>query len=150
MIEAIFIAKENRDDQQQVDGIELIKGKGIVGDRNFDKSKWPGQNITFIELEEIEKYNSCFRQNIALSDTRRNVITKNIRLNDLVGKEFRIGEVLFKGVEICEPCAYLGELLENNMMPKKNVIQAFFSKGGLRADVLSDGHIGIGMNFEFG
>jgi len=148
MIEAIFIAKEFKAAQEQVDSIELVEGKGIVGDRNFDQANWPGQNLTLIEWEEIEKYNESFQQNIDLSDTRRNMITKGVRLNDLVGKVFQIGKVKLKGVELCEPCATLGGALENETIQKADVIKAFVHKGGLRADVLTSGCIEVGMSID--
>ena len=148
MIKAIFTASENLGGQRQVPAIDLVAGKGIKGDRNFDRSQWPGQNITFIELEEINAFNQRFSQQISLSDTRRNVITEGVRLNDLVGQIFRIGDVSFKGVELCEPCSTLGALLQNDSLSKKAVVKAFTHKAGLRADVLSDGQISVGMQIE--
>lgn len=146
MIHTIFIAEHSLGKQVQVDKIELITGKGIVGDRNFDRAQWPGQNITFIEIEEIEAFNNNYQQRIQLADTRRNIITQGIRLNDLVGKIFTIGDVRFKGVELCEPCATLGKLLGNDTLAAKDVVKAFVHKSGLRADVLSDGEIQYGMS----
>ena len=146
MIHTIFIAEHSLGKQVQVDKIELITGKGIVGDRNFDRAQWPGQNITFIEIEEIEAFNNNYQQRIQLADTRRNIITQGIRLNDLVGKEFSRGNVRFKGVELCEPCATLGKLLGNDTLAAKDVVKAFVHKSGLRADVLSDGEIQYGMS----
>lgn len=148
MIHTIFIAEHSLGKQVQVDKIELITGKGIVGDRNFDRAQWPGQNITFIEIEEIEAFNNNYQQRIQLADTRRNIITQGIRLNDLVGKEFSIGNVRFKGVELCEPCATLGKLLGNDTLAAKDVVKAFVHKSGLRADVLTDGEIHTGMRFD--
>lgn len=148
MIKAIFTASENLGGQRQVPEIDLVAGKGIKGDRNFDRSQWPGQNITFIEQEEINAFNQRFSQQISLSDTRRNVITEGVRLNDLVGQVFRIGDVSFKGVELCEPCKTLGSLLENESLSKKAIVKAFTHKAGLRADVLSDGQISVGMQIE--
>ncbi len=148
MINAIFTASENLGGQRQVPAIDLVAGKGIKGDRNFDRRQWPGQNITFIELEEINTFNQRFSQQISLSDTRRNVITEGVRLNDLVGQIFRIGDVSFKGVELCEPCSTLGALLQNDSLSKKAVVKAFTHKAGLRADVLSDGQISVGMQIE--
>lgn len=146
MIHTIFIAEHSLGKQVQVDKIELITGKGIVGDRNFDRAQWPGQNITFIEIEEIEAFNNNYQQRIHLADTRRNIITQGIRLNALVGKIFTIGDVRFKGVELCEPCATLGKLLGNDTLAAKDVVKAFVHKSGLRADVLSDGEIQYGMS----
>lgn len=148
MIHTIFIAEHSLGKQVQVDKIELITGKGIVGDRNFDRAQWPGQNITFIEIEEIEAFNNNYQQRIQLADTRRNIITQGIRLNDLVGKEFSIGNVRFKGIELCEPCATLGKLLGNDTLAAKDVVKAFVHKSGLRADVLTDGEIHTGMRFN--
>lgn len=148
MIEALFIAKARNAVQEQVESIELVEGKGIVGDRNFEQSNWPGQNLTFIEQEEIENYNREFQQNISISDTRRNIITKGVRLNDLVGKTFQVGTVKLKGVELCEPCATLGSALENETIKNADVVKAFLHKGGLRADVLSSGVIGVGMSID--
>ncbi len=146
MITAIFISPEPQADQEQVERIELVAGQGIVGDRNFGKTNCPGQNLTLIESEEIENYNQTYQQNLPLAGTRRNMITRDVRLNDLVGKEFQIGEVKLKGIELCEPCATLGGLLENEDINKTEVIKAFVNKGGLRADVLSSGCIEVGMH----
>ncbi|HIC47569.1 MAG TPA: sulfurase [Methylophaga aminisulfidivorans] len=148
MIHTIFIAEHSLGKQVQVKKIDLITAKGIVGDRNFDRAQWPGQNITFIEIEEIEAFNNNYQQRIKLADTRRNIITQGIRLNDLVGKEFSIGNVRFKGVELCEPCATLGKLLGNDTLAAKDVVKAFVHKSGLRADVLTDGEIHTGMRFD--
>jgi hypothetical protein len=64
MIEALFIAKERNAAQEQVENIELVEGKGIVGDRNFDQSSWPGQNLTIIEREEIKNFNRVFNRTL--------------------------------------------------------------------------------------
>lgn len=146
MIRNIFIATEHGASQHEVDSIQLKAGQGIIGDRNFGKSDYPGQNLTLIEAEMIAEFNQNFSQQISLSDTRRNLITSDIRLNDLVGKEFQIGDVRLLGVELCAPCAYLGELLANKTICKKDVIKAFVHKGGLRVDVLTDGTIVQKMN----
>ena len=148
MIEAIYIAPEDGSEQVCLDAADLVKGKGIVGDRYFGRIQAPGQSISFIEQEEIENYNRAHAQTIPLSATRRNVITKGIRLNDLVGKEFVIGDVRFIGIELCEPCETLGSQLANEAIDKKDVVKAFLHKGGLRAEVLNDGQIRIGMKFE--
>lgn len=147
MILAIFVSGKRGEKQLTASEVDVVAGCGIVGDRNFRKSRWPGQNITFIESEEIDNYNRNFAQNIALDATHRNIITQGIRLNALVGREFSIGDVRFKGVELCEPCSVLGKNLENNMITKKEVVRAFVHKAGLRADILSDGKLAIGMEF---
>lgn len=148
MIEHLFIASHAGSAQQSVDSIELIAGKGIVGDRNFGLSKWPGQNITFIEREQIEAFNRNYQQNIAITDTRRNVITSGVNLNDLVDKTFRIGDATFYGVELCEPCSDLGQALQSDGLSKAEVVKAFSHRGGLRADIIRSGSISIGMEIS--
>ena len=114
MIRAIYISDARGAKPRRVHSAQLETGKGIVGDRNFDLSNWPGQNITFIELEEIERYNMTHGQGIEPWEVRRNVVTSGVRLNDLVGKQFEIGTARFVGVELCEPCDTVGEYLGND------------------------------------
>ncbi len=145
MIEAIFVSKKSRQELQEVHEVQVVFGSGITGDRHFNKAKRPGQNITFIEAESIEKYNSLFGQSITLRETRRNIITKGVDLNSLVGVEFSIGKAMFRGVELCEPCSVLGKLLENQSISQTEVIRAFSGSGGLRADVIATGIVEVGM-----
>ncbi|MEH6467949.1 MAG: MOSC domain-containing protein, partial [Porticoccus sp.] len=112
---------------------------------NYGLSKWPGQNLTLVEVEEVENF--ICEQNIEndLSITRRNILTRGVRLNELVGKEFKIGGVVLRGVELCEPCRSLGAALESSNLPSKLVIEKFLHRGGLRVDVLASGVIEIGQ-----
>lgn len=148
MIKSIYTASEHGQELESVQSIELVAGKGIVGDRNFDKSMWPGQNLTLIEREEIDAFNRDHDRSIHESDPRRTVITENERLNDLVGKEFSIGSVRLLGVELCEPCKGIGEQLATEDMDGPAVVKAFVHKAGLRTDVLCDGRIEVGMNIK--
>ena len=148
MIEQLWIAREEGIDTESVTDIQVVAGSGIIGDRNFDKSKWPGQNITFIESETIIRFNKENDQNISFGAIRRNVITKGVDLNSLVNKEFSIGVARFRGVELCEPCKYLGELLENETITCDQFVKAFVHCGGLRADVIHGGNLSTGMSFD--
>ncbi|MFT5259375.1 MAG: MOSC domain-containing protein YiiM [Saprospiraceae bacterium] len=148
MIKAVYIAEGSGNTPFEVNPAICVTNKGIQGDRNFARHDWEGQNITFIEAEEIQRFNNDFNQSIDHWDTRRNVVTEGVRLNDLVGKEFTIGEVRFRGVELCEPCAYLGGLLENESIAKKQLVKALVNRGGLYADILSDGVIVPGMTVD--
>ena len=145
MIDAIFVSKKPRQELQEVHEVQVVFGCGITGDRHFKKSKRPGQNITFIEAEAVDKYNSRFGQSITPKETRRNIITKGVDLNSLVGVEFSIGKAKFRGVELCEPCSVLGKLLENKTISKTQVVRAFLNSGGLRADIIDTGILSIGM-----
>jgi MOSC domain-containing protein YiiM len=147
MIESIFIAKEKGSPQIEVREIRLVAGKGIVGDRNFDRDRWPGQNITFIEAEEVDSFNKTYGRLITPGQTRRNIITRSVRLNDLVGKSFWVGEVQMYGVELCEPCRTLGTLLAAEGMLPHAIVKAWIHKAGLRANVVSSGTLRVGMRF---
>ena len=146
MIESIFVAPEKTSPQTEVNEVAVVAGRGIIGDRNFNKHRHPGQNITLIEAEEIESFNASYGRSITAIDTRRNILTRSVRLNKLVGKRFKIGDVTFYGVELCEPCSKLGKLFASDDMQQREVIKAWVHKAGLRADVQTDGIIRVGMN----
>jgi ADP-ribose pyrophosphatase YjhB (NUDIX family) len=123
--------------------VNAIAGKGIEGDRYFlgigTYSSSPGvsRDITLIEIETIE---ALQRKGILLShgDARRNVVTRAVPLNHLVGRTFLIGEVLLRGTRLCEPCSYL------ETMTQKGVSKELIHRGGLRADILTDGTMRVG------
>lgn len=148
MIETIFVASEKSSPQVEVSEIALVAGKGIVGDRNFNRSRWPGQNITFIEAEEIEAFNAKYKRSLTFGETRRNIITRSVRLNNLVGKNFQIGGIQFFGVELCEPCKKLGDLLATDDLRSQAVVKAWVHKAGLRANIMTNGILRVGMNFD--
>lgn len=139
-ITAIFVAPSKHAEQLAIEAVQLKRGKGIVGDRFFGQSqKNPGRNLTLIEIEAIEEFNETYNLTINLSATRRNFLTRGVRLNDLLGKTFRVGDVLCKGIELCEPCRLLTRQLSHESISEKNIIKALTHKSGLRAEVLSDG-----------
>jgi MOSC domain-containing protein YiiM len=121
---------------------------GVVGDRNLGKNIHPGQNITLVEAEEIELFCAGYSRVPDLSLTRRNLITRGVRLNSLVGVEFTIGTVRVRGVELCEPCTLLGNSLSNEDLASPAVIKHWLHRAGLRADVLSNGQIVRGARVE--
>ncbi|MBU1241483.1 MOSC domain-containing protein [Myxococcota bacterium] len=127
----------------------VIAQKGIEGDRYFDKpDKKPGEEITFIEEEMVDRVNKALGLQIHPSRTRRNVVTRNIDLNALVGKRFHCGSATFEGVELCEPCAYLGRLLQTPEVPPRAIIAAFTGRGGLRARIVASGAVKPGDIFN--
>jgi MOSC domain-containing protein YiiM len=146
VIKAIYIADKSGQRRRRVGTARVVSGKGIEGDRNYGRSDWPGQNITFIEVEEIDKYNSDYGQGVEEWEFGRNVVTQRIRLNDLVGKAFTIGSAAFRGVELCEPCGTLGSRLANESISASQCVRGLVHKAGLRADVIEDGSIEEGMS----
>jgi MOSC domain-containing protein YiiM len=103
-----------------------------------------GQNITFIEAEEIEAFLNEHRRPYDLSVTHRNVVTRGVRLNELLGREFTVGGVRFRGVEFCEPWLGLGAALASSEQPAAAVVKCLVRRAGLRADALSDGELALG------
>ena len=129
----------NNQSIQEVDSIEVIANQGIVGDRHFKKFNDPYNQISLIDSEGIDNYNIKFGLNISYIDFRRNIITKGTKLNDLVGKKFKVGNVELEGIDLCRPCRHLSEILNQN-----NIIKEFLRKGGLRCQILSSSNINVG------
>jgi len=140
-VEHIFFAASSGGPQQACERITVLAGKGIEGDRYFDRHDEPGQNLTLIEAEEIEAFLSEQQRPFDLSVTHRNLVTRGVRLNELVGREFMVGEVRLRGVELCEPCLGLGQALAGEAITPAQVVKRLVHRGGLRADVLSGGLI---------
>jgi len=123
----------------KVESIEVIENKGVVGDRHFKEFNDPYCQLSLIESESIDYYNSKYGLNISYLDFRRNIVTKGIQLNNLIGKNFLIGDVKVEGVDLCRPCRHLTEILNQD-----NIIKEFLRKGGLRCQILSSSKINIG------
>ena len=134
----IGISKSKSGKIVDVDYATAVKGKGLLNDRKFQNDNNKMKQLTLMESENITYFNKISNTNIDQLDFRRNLITANIKLNNLVNKEFFIGKVKVKGHDLCRPCKYLQELLE-----QKNFIKELLLKGGLRCEILSDGDIYI-------
>ena len=124
---------------QSLNEVEAIAGKGLINDKHFKDGNEVRCQITLIEIENINYYNRISNTTIPAISFRRNIITEGIKLNELVGKEFIIGEVRVKAHDLCRPCKYLEESLK-----QKNIVKEFLRKGGLRCEILTDGKIFIG------
>ena len=124
---------------QNVNNVEALKGKGLQNDRKFSENNQKERQITLIEIENINYFNSISKTNIPPLDFRRNIITENIKLNDLVGKEFFVGNVKLRAHDLCRPCKYLQNKLKQN-----NFIKEFLHTGGLRCEILTSGKINVG------
>ena len=133
------ITPDNNKKIQEVETIEVIASKGIIGDRHFKDYNDPYCQLTLIESENIDFYNTKYVLNISYVDFRRNVITKKIKLNNLIGKKFLIGKVEVEGIDLCRPCRHLSEVLN-----QRNILKEFLRKGGLRCRVLNSSLIKIG------
>jgi MOSC domain-containing protein YiiM len=140
-IESIHIAARSGDAMQSVANAVLIAGAGIRGDRNYDDRAVHDQQITLIDAAAIERFNRETGLAIASGDPRRNVVTRDVDLNALVGKRFRVGQTTLTGVELCEPCATLGKRLARADVSPATVVAAFTHRAGLRARIDVGGEI---------
>ena len=135
----IGITEKNNQEIEKKETIEVVASKGIVGDRYFHDFNGDREQITLIESENIDYYNDTFNTKFTYLAFRRNIITKNIKLNDLVGKTIQVGEIKLKVNDLCRPCKDLQQRLG-----KSNIIKEFLRRGGLRCEILSSGNIKIG------
>ena len=110
------ITEINNQEIKNVDFIEVKKNKGIIGDRHYDEFNDPYCQLSLIESENIDDYNIKHSLNIPYIDFRRNIITKGIKLNNLVGKKLQIGEVKVEVIDLCRPCKHLSEILNQEAL----------------------------------
>jgi MOSC domain-containing protein YiiM len=116
-----------------VGSVSALAGKGLQGDRKFHADgAGPGQALTLIEAEVLEDVGLTGAQ------SRRQVVVRGVRLNDLVGRRFRVGAVECLGVELCEPCLHLQQ------MTRPGIIKELVHRAGLNADIRGDGRISVG------
>jgi len=134
----IGIAELNNKEIVEVNEIDLVAGKGVIGDRHFKDYNDPYNHLSIIESESIDEYNKKYNLDIPYLDFRRNIITKGIKLNDLINKKILIGNVELYVVDLCRPCRHLSEKLK-----KENIIKEFLRKGGIRCEILNGGKISI-------
>ncbi|MDC0078962.1 sulfurase [Candidatus Pelagibacter sp.] len=133
------ISTEHNQSINEVNSINVLANQGIVGDRHFKEFNDPYNQLSLIESENIDYYNIKYSLNIPYINFRRNVVTKGIQLNDLVGKKILVGNVELEGIDLCRPCRHLTEVLGQN-----NIIKEFLRRGGLRCQILSSSSIKIG------
>jgi MOSC domain-containing protein YiiM len=143
IVEAIYIAATATGPTRAVDAVSAIPGVGLDGDRyalkqgTFFKPE-PDFELTLIEAEAIEALQRDYSVDLPAGDARRNIVTRGVALNHLVGREFMIGNVRIRGIRLCEPCDHLQRLTG------KQLIKGLRHRGGLRAQILTEGTIHAG------
>ena len=141
-VESIHIVSTAQGQTQSVLQATAVPGSGLDGDRyalkqgTFYKPA-PDFELTLIEAEAIEALRRDYQVELAAGEARRNVVTRNVALNHLVGREFAIGEVRIRGIRLCEPCDHLQKVTG------KSVIKGLLHRGGLRAQILTQGTISV-------
>jgi MOSC domain-containing protein YiiM len=130
---AIHLGAEGVPELWTVGSVLALAGKGLEGDRHFrPNGAKPGQALTLVEEENVADVG------LPPGETRRQLTTRGIRLNDFVGRRFRVGNVECYGVELCEPCLHLQQ------MTRPGIIEELAHRAGINADILTDGVISVG------
>lgn len=118
---------------------EAVAGRGLRGDHRFDSPAGPDREITLIEVEALEALKRDCRIDLGPGESRRNLVTRGVPLNHLVGVAFRVGPVLLRGHRLCEPCDHLEKLTA-----KPGVKDGLLHRGGLRAQIVEGGPLRAG------
>lgn len=138
-VEGIYITAVHGEPPEPVELVRAIAGRGLEGNRYFFDGDAPaGHALTLIAAEAVEAMEREHGISIEPRESRRNVVTRGIDVNELVGKRFRVGDVECHGIELCEPCTDL------QAMTQPGIIKGLAHRGGLNADILSDGEISVG------
>ncbi len=143
VVEQIAISPVETVLPEPVESVELLPDQGPRGDRHFAAEPDPGRreegyDLTLIEAEALEAFTIETGIPLSHEESRRNVLTRGIRLNDLVGKRFRVGAVQCEGVQLCEPCSHLQGLTRDG------VLRGMVHRAGLNANVITGGTIATG------
>lgn len=144
---AIFTCRTKGLPMQESVSVKALEGLGLDNDRYalgtgaYPRTDSRPRDVSLISLEAIREANRVSGTSFTMAETRRNIITTDIDLNQLVGKEFWVGDVKMYGVEPCDPCPRPGKLAGKGGTAFKT---AFTQRGGLRAKILTNGIITVG------
>lgn len=128
---------------QSLSQVRVIPGRGLAGDRYSASigtfSDRPGKrDVTLIESEVLENYRLETGNELTAPESRRNLLTRGVRLNALVGHEFQVGRVRMRGLRLSEPCTHLMRLTH------PETLRGLVHRGGLIAEILSEGELAVG------
>jgi MOSC domain-containing protein YiiM len=124
--------------------LQAIEGAGLEGDRyatatgTFSDRVGPDRQVTFVEREAVAAANDAAGIELGENETRRNLVTEGVPLDQLIGRTFRVGDVVFRGIKTCPPCAHLERLT------RPGVRAALENRGGIRAEIVQGGTLRIG------
>ena len=137
-VESIHVVAEKAGPPEARERVSVVAGRGIEGDRKFDSN----HDLTLVEAEALERLTEDTGIELGPGESRRQVMTRGVSLNVLVGKRFRVGELECVGEELCEPCDHLQSLTQ------PGVLRGLVHRGGLCAEVVSGGEIAVGDSVE--
>lgn len=144
----IFLANTKSAEMAAFTVAQAHAHRGLEGDRyflhdgTFSKNSTKSRDVTLIEVETVVALKRDYNIDVLPKDLRRNLLTKNIALNHFVGKTLILGDVVVEGIELCEPCGYLSDML------KQPLKEALKHRGGLRARILKSGVLTVGMEIS--
>lgn len=144
-VEGIFIAPAGEAPLSAVDAVEAIAGVGLQGDRyakragTYSSKQGPKRQVTLIEGEALDAAERDYEIALPPGATRRNIVTRGIALNHLLGREFSVGPARLRGVTLCEPCMHM-----EGLSGVPGVRLALIHRGGLNAEILDGGTIRVG------
>jgi len=138
VVEQIAITPDRGALPAPVERVAALAGRGLEGEYHRSDAPEPGEALTLIAAEALEGLREDTGIELSHEATRRNVLTRGVDLNALVGRRFTVGDVECEGVELCEPCNRLAKLTE------RGVLRGLVHRGGLRADIVSGGEIAVG------
>ena len=127
-----------------LDHVRVTPGVGIEGDRyalrtgTYSNAPGEGREVTLVEAEALDALQREYGVELAAGESRRNIVTRGVALNHLVGREFTVGEVRLRGIRLCEPCGHLERLT------RQGVHKGLVHRGGLRTVVVAGGTIHVG------
>ncbi len=129
--------------------IRALAGRGLEGDRyalgcGTFSTKPAQRDVSLIEAEELERFAIEHGHPLDAAQSRRNLLTRGVRLNDFVGRDFFVGTVPMRGLRLCEPCAHLARLTSAPVLP------GLVHRGGLYAQILHDGELIVGDSISTG
>lgn len=141
---SIHVADAASAPTKAVDAVRAVPGRGLESDRYFLRTgtysgkEGAGRELTLIEVEAIEALRRDYGVSLESGETRRNVVTRGVALNHLVGRVFRVGSTTARGIRLCEPCSHMAKLAGKRIRP------GLVHRGGLRAEILTEGWIRVG------
>lgn len=143
-IVAIFASRSKGAPLVALEAGELVAGQGLVGDKRFSLATKPKSQLSLIEEEALVAAMADARAEVPLWSSRRNIVTRGVALNHLVGREFVVGGALVRGMELCEPCGHLAKVVSPAFS------RALVHRGGLRCEILRSGGIHVGAAIAAG
>jgi MOSC domain-containing protein YiiM len=141
---SIHIAAVGSAPMKSVAEIKAVAGQGLEGDRyakklgTYSNDPGSGRDVTLIESEAVDALERDYHVEMDAAQSRRNIVTRGIALNHLVGREFQVGEAMLRGTRLCEPCSHMEKLTV------KGALRGLIHRGGLRAEILKGGMIRAG------